>query len=382
MPAPVRLGFLAVVVLGTGAAAQIGTDIVERRRADFHNQATDARHEARRRHAAARLGLRPAGRRDHAAGDLLRGRRHAALRQAVSAEGVQHARRAGRRSSSATASTRCRSASRNTPRASPNAGSSRWRSTTRATGSAAAAPTTCGCSKPDHDAPIRAAVTERARARPAQAHQPEQHPRGGRLPRRGLVPAGRAGVDPRADRHLGIEQRRHRGRRGRRGRRAREGGRVAGVGRAAVGARAGADRRRRCWTMRSGARGPGRAPKSTAASRSAARSTCGARSAIATCGPARRSIRFRRRRTSCFCRRRTTSSPGRGGAGAIAATKYLTERGVTAQTIVFPELTHFQAYSYTGFDVGSTLAADWFLKYLGDRVRRRRRRPPPTQVRR
>ena len=56
---------------------------------------------------------------------------------------------------------------------------------------------------------------------------------------------------------------------------------------------------------------------------------------------------------------------GRGGAGAIAATKYLTEHGVTAQTIVYPELTHFQAYSYTGFDVGSTLAADWFLKYLG-----------------
>ena len=56
---------------------------------------------------------------------------------------------------------------------------------------------------------------------------------------------------------------------------------------------------------------------------------------------------------------------GRGGAGAIAATKYLTERGVTAQVIVFPELTHFQAYSYTGFDIGSTLAANWFLKYLG-----------------
>jgi dienelactone hydrolase len=56
---------------------------------------------------------------------------------------------------------------------------------------------------------------------------------------------------------------------------------------------------------------------------------------------------------------------GRGGAGALAATKFLSEHGVTAQTIVYPELTHFQAYSYTGFDVGSTLAADWFLKYLG-----------------
>ena len=63
---------------------------------------------------------------------------------------------------------------------------------------------------------------------------------------------------------------------------------------------------------------------------------------------------------------------GRGGAGATAATKFLSERGVTAQTILYPELTHFQAYSYTGFDVGSTLAADWFLKYLG------RGEPPKT----
>ncbi|MBI3491141.1 MAG: acetylxylan esterase, partial [Acidobacteria bacterium] len=42
---------------------------------------------------------------------------------------------------------------------------------------------------------------------------------------------------------------------------------------------------------------------------------------------------------------------GRGGVGAIAATKFLTEHGVTAQTIVYPELTHFQVYSHTGFDV-------------------------------
>jgi uncharacterized protein len=60
---------------------------------------------------------------------------------------------------------------------------------------------------------------------------------------------------------------------------------------------------------------------------------------------------------------------GRGGAGAIAATRFLAERGVTAQTIVLSELTHFQAYSHTGFDVGSTLAANWFLKYLGAAVR-------------
>jgi dienelactone hydrolase len=72
---------------------------------------------------------------------------------------------------------------------------------------------------------------------------------------------------------------------------------------------------------------------------------------------------------------------GRGGAGAIAATRYLTERGVTAQTILLPELTHFQAYSNTGFDVGSTLAANWFLKYLGAGVAPRTT-PATTQVRR
>jgi len=57
-----------------------------------------------------------------------------------------------------------------------------------------------------------------------------------------------------------------------------------------------------------------------------------------------------------------------GAAGAQEATRYLNGRGVTAQAIVYPELTHFQAYSNTGFDVGSTLAAEWFLKYLGPPV--------------
>ena len=57
-----------------------------------------------------------------------------------------------------------------------------------------------------------------------------------------------------------------------------------------------------------------------------------------------------------------------GPAGAQEATRYLNGRGVTAQTVVYPELTHFQAYSNTGFDVGSTLAAEWFLKYLSPPV--------------
>ena len=55
-----------------------------------------------------------------------------------------------------------------------------------------------------------------------------------------------------------------------------------------------------------------------------------------------------------------TQGPG----GAIEAAKFLTGRGVPSQAIVLPALTHFQAYSNAGFEVGSNLAADWFLKYL------------------
>ena len=53
-----------------------------------------------------------------------------------------------------------------------------------------------------------------------------------------------------------------------------------------------------------------------------------------------------------------------GAGGAIEAAKFLAGRGVPAQAVVLPGLTHFQAYSYAGFEVGSNLAADWFLKYL------------------
>jgi dienelactone hydrolase len=55
----------------------------------------------------------------------------------------------------------------------------------------------------------------------------------------------------------------------------------------------------------------------------------------------------------------------KGPEGAIEAARFLSGRGVTSQAIVLPGLTHFQAYSYAGFEVGSNLAADWFLKYLG-----------------
>jgi uncharacterized protein len=40
----------------------------------------------------------------------------------------------------------------------------------------------------------------------------------------------------------------------------------------------------------------------------------------------------------------------------------------TAQVAEVPYLTHFQIYSFAGFEVSSNLAADWFLKYLGMRA--------------
>jgi hypothetical protein len=49
--------------------------------------------------------------------------------------------------------------------------------------------------------------------------------------------------------------------------------------------------------------------------------------------------------------------------GVQAASKAF--KGVS-QIIEIPYLTHFQAYSFAGFEVGSTLAADWFLKYLAN----------------
>jgi acetyl esterase/lipase len=50
------------------------------------------------------------------------------------------------------------------------------------------------------------------------------------------------------------------------------------------------------------------------------------------------------------------------GRGVVAASKAF--KGIS-QVIEIPHLTHFQVYSYTGFEVSSNLAAEWFLKYLG-----------------
>jgi hypothetical protein len=53
--------------------------------------------------------------------------------------------------------------------------------------------------------------------------------------------------------------------------------------------------------------------------------------------------------------------PPRGPNGPYAGSKAF--KG-TSQVIEVPYITHFQMYSNTAFEVGSNLAADWFLKYL------------------
>jgi uncharacterized protein len=54
--------------------------------------------------------------------------------------------------------------------------------------------------------------------------------------------------------------------------------------------------------------------------------------------------------------------PPRGANGPYAGSKAF--KG-TSQVAELPYITHFQMYSFTAFEVGSSLAADWFLKYLG-----------------
>jgi hypothetical protein len=56
-----------------------------------------------------------------------------------------------------------------------------------------------------------------------------------------------------------------------------------------------------------------------------------------------------------------------GNRSALAASAFLTEHGVKSQVITFPGLTHFQPYSGWGFEAGSSLAADWYDKFLGGR---------------
>ena len=54
--------------------------------------------------------------------------------------------------------------------------------------------------------------------------------------------------------------------------------------------------------------------------------------------------------------------PPRGATGPYAASKAF--KGIS-QVAEVPYITHFQIYSNAAFEVSSTLAADWFLKYLG-----------------
>lgn len=54
--------------------------------------------------------------------------------------------------------------------------------------------------------------------------------------------------------------------------------------------------------------------------------------------------------------------PPRGPSGPFAASKFF--KGIS-KVVEVPYITHFQIYSNAAFEVSSTLAADWFLKYLG-----------------
>lgn len=56
-----------------------------------------------------------------------------------------------------------------------------------------------------------------------------------------------------------------------------------------------------------------------------------------------------------------------GNRSALAGSAALTARGVPSQVVTFPGLTHFQPYSGAGFRAGSTLAGDWFVRFLGQK---------------
>jgi dienelactone hydrolase len=49
--------------------------------------------------------------------------------------------------------------------------------------------------------------------------------------------------------------------------------------------------------------------------------------------------------------------------GPVAASKEF--KGTSQVVVIVPYITHFEMYSNAAFEVGSTLAADWLLKYLG-----------------
>lgn len=56
-----------------------------------------------------------------------------------------------------------------------------------------------------------------------------------------------------------------------------------------------------------------------------------------------------------------------GNRSALAGSAALTARGAPSQVVTFPGLTHFQPYSGAGFRAGSTLAGDWFVRFLGQK---------------
>ena len=197
-----------------------------------------------------------------------------------------------------------------------------------------------------------------------QAHQPQQRPRGGGLPRRHLVPAGRAGHRPQPHRHLGDLERRHRhpplialdG--------ARQGLGDPGDGH---GARPGAavalappalaDAIQRVRTGQGGESDAGFSFQTKI-------DTWGNSRNRDLAGPAQFD-RVRPTTAVLWLPAENDQLVGPPTRGAIPAAAFLKAHGVPAQVIVFPALTHFQAYSGAAFEVGSNLAADWFLKQLG-----------------
>ena len=184
------------------------------------------RSEARWRHAAARLELRPARGRHHAAGHVLRGRRHGALRQDVFPARILGARQVSgrrRRPRHQRVVDRHREVRRAFCR--PRAGGDGHRlSELRLQRQRLRRPPAARGRRHDRRSP----GDREDRAAAPQAHQPEQRARGVGLPRGHLVSAGRARRRSGSHRHLGLEQRRRRRDGGRRRRCARQGGGRAG----------------------------------------------------------------------------------------------------------------------------------------------------------
>ena len=187
--------------------AQIDTGIIEKHKAALEKQTTDPDQKREGGTQPRDWDYQLAGRRADAPGHVLRRRRHARSTESCFCRRGSPRPASCRRSSSVTASTRCRSASRSSRRGLPNAAWSRWRSTIKATDSAAADRTTSGCSSRTRR-PIARAVTEKeARILLKRTNLNNVHEVADFRAAVSFL-QGEPGVDPDKHRHLGIEQRR------------------------------------------------------------------------------------------------------------------------------------------------------------------------------